>query len=190
MLFKSLFLAFAFGPAFAFSMPVAEAYRRIPHQQTTFLVQESALPKEEAQRLARFFELVDQAIVAKVQTQAWLAANRRDPEARSVDDYKKTLAGLMKEMQSLALPVGAQEASQLVLQALAEQEQYFEAQQRMANRQFGSYQAKNSEESQSLLHSSSAKLHKAYAELMQHFTAESAHNQGAFYSHLCALDFL
>ena len=40
------------------------------------------------------------------------------------------------------------------------------------------------------IHTASARLHEAYAELMRLFPGEAAHNRDAFFDYLCALDFL
>jgi hypothetical protein len=79
--------------------------------------------------------------------------------------------GVLAELRSLDLPKRLGRVQSLVTDAVVAERAYLAGE-------------------QSAIHTASARLHEAYAELMRLFPGEGAHNRDAFYDYLCALDFL
>src|SRR5262245_46985105 len=78
---------------------------------------------------------------------------------------------VLAELSTLDLPSKLRHVQQLVTDAVVAERAYLDGE-------------------QAAVHKASALLRQAYAELMQLYPGETAHNRDAFYDYLCALDFL
>src|SRR3954464_7487640 len=63
-----LILIIAVIPRASFALSVEEAYQAIPHQRTVFESKQAKMAEPVAGALQRLFELVDQAIVLRVES--------------------------------------------------------------------------------------------------------------------------
>ena len=159
------------------SLTVESAYQAIPHQRTPFSLEKTYLDDDAAQRLHRFFELTDMAVVERVYSLRTLHSG--NISYYSSANYEAILLAL----EALDLSAELSEPKQLVIEAIQEQKAYFEAWYHSGNAGFHSYQ-------HSLVQSSHGKLIQAYNQIMAAYPNESNHNQTAFFDHLCALDFI
>lgn len=158
------------------SVPVARAYRSIPHKQTTFNPASAKMNPQEIEYLYKLFSIVDIAIVQRVQTLLWYQTGGRRGEDNT--NYQQILL----ELEKLDVSDHLKPAHQLIQQSIQEQHQYFEE---IDIAEKYSLNTRNK-----LIQASHAKLIKAYTLLMALFPQENNHNKTAFYDHLCALDFI
>ncbi len=170
-------------------MSINDAYRSIPHRQTTYQVLPASISSKDAGSLDRLFGIVDRAVVARVETLSWLTSGGR--QGKPVADYQRTSEGLLRELEKLNPPERIVPAVNLIATALQEQRSYFrEWDKATAESQPFPYTLYKDGNLHSLVRSSSSKLIQAYNHLMQSFPTESPHNRQAFFDHLCALDFI
>ena len=159
------------------AMPVAQAYREIPHQRTLFRAQESKASRDEADYLGALFALTDAAVAERVATQGKL--RRGDPVEPGTSNYDAILSGILSlDTPGRLLPVEA-----LVYQAISEQRRYLAAW-RAAGR--GDY----FDPGDPLVRSSHKKLVGAHDLLIEILAGEGLHNRQALHDHLSALDFI
>ena len=151
----------------AFCMTPEEAYRAIPHQRTVFDAKAGAMSEDEKRFLEVFFELVDSAIVLKVE------AMQTRPALMGAD-YQS----LKARLESLETPPKLSHVKKLVHEAIKAQEAYLAQSPRPAF-------ASNDKVGQA-----SQKLREAYGEIMSLYPNEKPRNKQAFFDYLCALDFL
>ena len=161
------------GPGSSAAMTVEQAYRAIPHERTVFDVGAATMEAEERTFLERFFDLIDQAIVARVERMQALPS-RGAPS----DRYDE----LLQHFGAMPVPVRLRHVHQLVIDAVKEQRASLDEWRRSG--------ATSDIRRHPRVQRASQKLHAAYGELMQLFPREGAHNQQAFYDYLCALDFI
>lgn len=164
------FLALLPLPAFA-GMTVEEAYKAIPHAQTTFDSTQGQMSGDEKAFLDKFFQLVDLAVVERVSAMQGISSGK---------PVTFNYAAIERDLMSLDVPEKIKTAHGLVMQAVAEQRQYLEKWKASG----GAFDINDP-----LIGSSSAKLVQAYSQLMAAYPSEGAHNRQAFFDHLCALDF-
>jgi hypothetical protein len=159
------------------ALTVEAAYQAIPHQRTPFSPEKAVMDGDTAQRLGRFFELTDMAVVERV-------ASLKTMRSGNISYYSSAnYNAILSELEALALPAQLNQPKQLVIEAIQEQKAYFEAWYHSGNAQFHNPQ-------HGLVQSSHSKLIQAYNQLMAAYPSESHHNQTAFFDHLCALDFI
>ena len=157
-------------------MTVKQAYDAIPHLQVTFNPNlATSMSKEEAQYLYHFFWLVDLAVIERVQTQKYMSGYKGGAD-------NKNHTEIIRQMQVLLPPDKLKDAHQLVLSAIDDQRQVFDAWR--GNPNFGDIRTNP------MVKGASAKLIKAYNLYMSLYPNESAHNKNSFFQHLCALDFI
>jgi hypothetical protein len=152
------------------TMSVDEAYKAIPHNKTRFDPSTAGMEKDEKAFLDTFFGLSDLAVAERVETQAALSTKRP-----MTDNYDE----ILRRLKSLVVPGKLKTAHRLVTEAVEEQRQYL-----VTLKDGAAFDA-----NAPLVESSHQKLVQAYGELMRAYPAENAHNQRAFFDHLCALDF-
>jgi len=170
-------------------MSVNDAYRAIPHRQTTYQVSSSSISPKGTGLLDRLFRIVDRAVVARVETLSWLTSGGR--QGKPFAHYQRTLNSLLRELEALNPPERIIPAVNLITTALQEQRSYLrEWDQAIAKRQPFPYTLHRGGNLHSLVRSSSNKLLQAYNHLMKSYPKESPHNRQAFFDHLCALDFI
>lgn len=159
------------------AMPVAEAYRQIPHQRTVFDPKQSKATRDEADYLSALFALTDAAVAERVATQAKLRAG--EPLEPGSSNYEAILSGIL----ALATPGRLLPVEALIYQAIDEQRRYLEAWRASGRRDYFETDAE-------LVRSAHKKLVGAREQLGTLFADEGLHNRQAFYDHLSALDFL
>lgn len=160
-----MFVGFA-RMAAAESLTVEQAYSAIPHHRTVFDPSTARMNREETAYLVRLFEMVDEAIVAKM---SFKRPDEMDAAYEKVWTAWKTLSPSAK-----LRPVQDE-----IAKAIHDQQHYLDA-----LRRGGTWNT-----SDPRIQSSSQLLHKAYDDLMRIYPSEQAHNKAAFYDYLCALDF-
>ena len=163
----------------AYAVTIEEAYRAIPHRQTTYLQTNSSLSQEEAKAVESFFHLVDLAVVARVEALQVLRTSKGRVE-RQISDLKR-LGQRLKEHQQ---PERLKNVMYLVGQAVLDQAHYLQATARQDRHKIHDLSAS------AVVKSASDKLHQAYSEILEIYPQESEKNKQAFFDHLCALDFL
>ena len=178
-----IFLGIVFAlfaiPRDSSALTLEEAYKAIPHQQTTYQKDRSKLPAETSADLEEFFHLVDLAIVSRVEALQILRTSRGRVE-KQITDLKR----LAQRLKQFKLPSESAEVARLVGNATMDQANYLQ-----------SVSKANRLDVQQLsgdlrVQSASEKLKQAYAALIQIYPQEGKENKQAFYDHLCALDFL
>jgi hypothetical protein len=178
----------ASGPAFG--MTVQEAYEAMDgHRHTDFDPKAPGFSHADAVYLAKLFDLVDLAIVEKMQTWVWFQSEGR--KGSSFRDSRARVDQLIAEISALQAPARLAEVQRLMVEAVREQRAFFEAwQQAFDAAERGEDNRQGHAAHGALMQSSSAKLHAAYNELRTLFPAAGRQNLDAFYDHLCVLDVL
>ncbi|HSE84468.1 MAG TPA: hypothetical protein VLB01_07975 [Thermodesulfobacteriota bacterium] len=187
MQIKNLIIAIFLNLLFLISahgMTIEEAYRAIPHRQTTFNAASARMSDEEAAYLKEFFKLVDLAIVERIQTLAWLQTSGE--YGASFEHYENSIDDLLYQFNALEVPKHLKNVNKLVSQAIREQKSYFQNWQMLLEKgQQFKFQPRHPH-----IIGSHQKLVQAYRQLMRVFPREDKHNHQAFFDHLCALDFI
>ena len=170
-----------------FALSVDEAYKAIPHQQTTFNRSLSNAPAREKIFLSKIFSVTDQAMAARVDQLTALFYFKGQGDTK-ISSYNTKIGRLIGQINSLSPPASLAKYHKLILGSIQEQKQFFNewAQASTAQKEmFRKTYAKHP-----MVQSSHHKLLAAYNELMRLFPRENKRNQQAFFDHLCALDFL
>ena len=171
------------------AMSIEEAYRAIPHKQTTFDPASAKMTHDEASFLHEFFSLVDLTMVERVQTLGWFHSN--GARGRPFGHYRMQITDLLSRMENLKVPASLKPVHKLVTEAIGEQKGYFENwQQSMDRSETFKYPPGARMPRHKNVSSSHHKLIQAYNRLMKLYPEEIKHNQKAFFDHLCALDFI
>ena len=173
----------------ASSMTVEEAYQEMQHRHATLDPTSSGFSRQEAAYLSRLFELVDLAIVEKMQAWTWFQSEGR--KGKSVQEYRNRVDSLIAILDGLPAPERLRDVQRLLVEAVRDQRAFFETwNQALA---VGAAGRNNDEVYRSrgmYLQSSSRKLHQVYGQLMNLFPNAGQQNFDAFYDHLCVLDLL
>jgi len=157
---------------------VEDAYRAIPHRRTAFDAKSARMEVEERRFLEAFFEVVDQAVVARVERTAWLTSGGKRGSARG--RHGEVLAALNR----LEAPASLGKVRDLVIAAVKDQRNFLDKV--ASTRQLTKEQISRDP----AVVSASRKLRQAYSRLMRLFASEGANNKRAFFDYLCALDFI
>jgi hypothetical protein len=157
----------------AFALEIDQAYRLIPHQQTTFKLHQSKIPKSEARSVAQLLSLAEQAMVERVDA----LANGPDKSG-----YLSRIDSILWQMDHLQVPANLERSREHILTAVQQHRTYFEL--------HGSNGSQAKAARQQLIQSSHGHLISAYNRLMQTYPTETQHNKKAFFDYLCALDFI
>ena len=166
------------------TMSVDEAYNAIPHRKTDFIAQDSKIDAASIKYLEQMFELVNRAIVQRVQTFQWFSS--RGGQGNSYEEYSKNIAMIQKTLDELNAPASLANVKSLVAQSIKDQSDYFKSWDTRV-RAGEAYQFNRGDP---LILSSHNGLVNAYYQLMQTFPRENGVNKQAFFDHLCALDFI
>ncbi len=181
-MFKSICLALlASLPFAAAALTVDQAYVAIPHQRTPFDTAASRLARGQAEALQQLFDLSDRGTVLRVDALQGLQRADVAHVRAVVRDY----AALQEALKQLRPTQQTRAATDLVMQAVQQQQRFFEA-----KLQAGNSGSRLDAAFTADVHQSSQKLRQAYSLLMAAFPEETARNRQAFFDHLCALDFL
>jgi hypothetical protein len=177
----------AIGPARA--MTVEQAYQEMQHRHATLDPTSAGFSREEAAYLSRLFELVDLAIVEKMQAWTWFQSEGR--KGKSVQEYRNRVDSLIATLDNLPAPERLRGVKRLLVEAIRDQRAYFETwNQALTVAAAGQDNAAVHRTRGNYMKSSSQKLHQAYAQLMSLFPNAGQQNFDAFYDHLCVLDLL
>ncbi len=166
------------------SMSVEEAYSAIPHRKTDFITQYSKIDSASIKYLEQMFDLVNRAIVQRVQVLQWFAS--RGERGKSYEEYSENITTIQKTLDELNAPAFLVNVKSLVAQSIKDQSDYFKS---WDSRVRGG-EAFQFNRGDPLIQSSHNGLVNAYYQLMQTFPRENGVNKQAFYDHLCALDFI
>jgi len=173
----------------ASSMTVEEAYQEMQHRHATLDPTSSGFSREEAAYLSRLFELVDLAIVEKMQAWTWFQSEGR--KGKSVQEYRNRVDSLIAILDGLPAPERLRDVQRLLVEAIRDQRAFFETwNQALAVGAVGKDSREVYRSRGLYLKSSSQKLHQVYGQLMNLFPNAGQQNFDAFYDHLCVLDLL
>ena len=161
---------------FDLSLSVADAYRAIPHQQTTFDANGSRIAGREQRFIEELFRLTDFAVAERVQSLQWYLSGGMNGARPS--NYE----ALIGRLAALPAPDRLRPVKKLIGDAIEEQARYFSTQDETSRLKFNARDKR--------VQNSHHKLVNAYNLLMARYPEESAHNKKAFFDHLCALDFI
>lgn len=179
VIFSSVLSSVVSTASNAHAITIEDAYKSIPHKQTTYQKSLSTLSKEDAADLEEFFHVVDLAIVNRVEALQALRTSRG-----RVEKQMSELRRLGQRLREFKVPDAGSDVPRIVGDAVMDEFNYLQ-----------SIVRGNRQDIQGLagdlrVQSASEKLKRAYSMLMKAFPAESEQNKQAFYDHLCALDFL
>lgn len=161
------------------TLTVEEAYRQIPHAQTTYLSSKSNLDKALNTDLERMFALVDQGVVARFESYRNLY-NSKSAQS-GIKSYKKVIADLTE----LKVAKSLHTIKKTIIDSMTTQVLYLEEWSRNQENKNTPFNPGHPQ-----VQKSSNSLRAAYARLTSLFPKESEHNRKAFFDHLCALDFI
>ena len=172
----------------ACAMTVREAYEAMDgHRHTDFDPNAPGFTPAEAAYLTKLFDLVDMAIVEKMQTFVWFQSEGK--KGASFRASRARVDRVIGELGALEAPANLFQVQRLVVEAVREQRAFFEAWQDAFE---ASARGEDNREAHAergrLLQSSSTKLRIAYNKLCALFPAAGQRNFDAFYDHLCVLD--
>ena len=169
-----------------FALSVDEAYKAIPHRQTTFDRSTSKVSARDSIYLRKMFTITDQAMAARVAQLSTLYYFKGGDTG--ITRYNKKVNKLIDQLESLSPPRFLKKHHRLILESIQEQKQFFNEWSNASDSEKKSF--RNTLARHPLVQSSHHKLFAAYDELMRNFPEENRHNKQAFFDHLCALDFL
>jgi hypothetical protein len=165
----------------AHAMTVEEAYAAIPHKRTVFDGNASRLSAAHVDSLKRLFASSDQGVVLRVEGLRVLRSAEAAQLRKTINDYR----ALASALASLNVSAEIKPAQDLIAQAIADHQRFFETKLRD-----NAALAKRDAAFTADINQASQKLHRAYDVLMKAFPNEPATTKAAFYDYLCALDFL
>ena len=170
-------------------MTVEEAYQKMQHRHASLDPTSRGFTREEAAYLSRLFELVDLAIVEKMQAWTWFQSEGR--KGKAVQEYRGRVDSLVALLDGLPAPERLREVQRLLVDAIRDQRAFFETWNEALTVGAAGKDSREVYRSRGLyLKSSSQKLHQVYGQLMSLFPDAGQQNFDAFYDHLCVLDLL
>ena len=172
------FLFIGSGDARAALMTVQEAIGELGVPYVPLDTQHASIPKDEQGFLKQFFDLIERAVVVRVETMQAMGGSS-DPNLR-VDEFQR----IEESVRDLRAPSRLKEVQKLVVDAIKEERLFIEKWKKAIREG-----TPMSVAGDPLVESSSGKLHAAYQKLMQLYPAEGR-NREAMERHLCALDFM
>jgi len=179
----------ALSSAPASAMTVEEAYQEMQHRHASLDPTSRGFTREEAAYLSRLFELVDLAIVEKMQAWTWFQSEGR--KGKAVQEYRGRVDSLIAILDGLPAPERLREVQRLLVDAIRDQRAFFETWNEALTVGAAGKDSREVYRSRGLyLKSSSQKLHQVYGQLMSLFPDAGQQNFDAFYDHLCVLDLL
>ena len=138
--------------------------------------------------LSEFFRLVNLAIVARVQTQAWFQSNGK--KGSDFQQYLRATDALLAQLESQAVPDSLKPMLGAVIGAIKDQKAYFEDWHRAQVKSMPFKPIPGVSPHHPRIISSSQRLRQAYGMLMQAYSQEPERTKQSFFDHLCALDFI
>ena len=173
-----------------FALTVEQAYAMVEnHRHTEFDPRAAGIAPDEAACLTKLFDLVDLAIVEKMQT--WMYYQSEGKTGASYRDYRGRVDRLIADLTALKTPARLAEVQRLLTDAIREQRDFFAAWDEAFSQSARGVDNREAHKTRgSLMQSSSNKLHDAYARLRALYPDADHRNLDAFYDHLCVLDML
>lgn len=173
-----IFLIVFFLTGNAFALTVEQAYEAIPHRRTVFDQGQAKMTLEEKKFFIEFYELVDLAIVNRVDMLIYLLNDGRQGSVAS--DYGK----ILRRLEMLSVPKKLVKAHSLVVLAIKDQRDFlFNWKTKRMGRDVNVA-------SDSTVRRANKNLIAAYNLFMKAYPKEGNHNKQAFFDYLCALDFI
>ena len=114
----------ALASASASAMTVEEAYQEMQHRHASLDPTSRGFTREEAAYLSRLFELVDLAIVEKMQAWIWFQSEGR--KGKAVQEYRGRVDSLVAILDGLPAPDRLREVQRLLVEAIRDQRAFFE----------------------------------------------------------------
>ena len=167
--------------------PVEDAYRSIPHKQTTYSAGKSKLLSTNSKAVEKVLALSDQALVERVEAGAWLLSG--GTRGRNFSDYESRIKAIVAELESLKTPESLEPAKRLIIEAIEDQRIFLVQQFKLAYASKG-YRWPADYRDDPNIQRAHMKLIQAHQILTQAYPEEGSHNKDAFFDHLCALDYL
>lgn len=176
---KLLLPLFLLFPILSFSMSVGEAYKLIPHKQTTYMSSKSPLDSATKHELEKLFKIVDEGVVARFS--AFQKLYYAHPAPGAISSYKTVISKLLR----LSVSIKVRPVKEKIISSMKHQVQYLESWSREITKKAIPFNPGDSN-----VQNATRTLKTSYSDLMSLFPSESEHNKQAFFDHLCALDFL
>lgn len=183
----SFLLVTLFVAAPAAADPVADAYRSIPHNQTTYSSGLSSLLSANAKMIEQILNLSDLALVERVQAADWLISGGR--RGRNFTTYEKNIKSIIARLEAAESAGELEAPKRLILEAIGLQRDFL-VEQYNAAYSSKSYRWPAGFRDDPRVQSAHQKLLEAYNLLNKAYPGEVEHNRKAFFDHLCALDYL
>jgi hypothetical protein len=186
-IFSALFiLMLAVLPAHAQDMTIEQAYEAIPHARTPFNAKQSDISAADAKYLQHFFFASDLATRARVQA---LQQFYHREDIGALKEYDGEINKLLASFDLVKTPANLQAAQENLLGAIRDQQKFFHEWAALKGTPAFAAMKQNIGQNASV-QSAHQKLFTAYSQLKELYPQETAHNQQAFFDHLCALDFI
>ncbi len=189
IILSAIFLLSSFSNSFSqnnsVSMSVDEAYRAIPHRQTTFNPEKAKMKASSKATLNEMLQLADEAMAQRVQGMLWHQTNAQ--RGIPYESYETNINKILQRLSALKPPGRLASVRKLLVEAIQEQKDYFKS---WHNQSAELKAPQRFNPRHALVKRSHNKLIKAYNLLMQMYPSANPHNKQAFFDHLCALDFL
>ncbi len=167
-------------------MTIDEAYKAIPHQQTTFNPNSSNTSEAEASYLNVLFSVTDDAMRARVQTLQHFFYERG---GMNLQRYNSVIARNLAILKGTPAPDSLKNIEQKIIKAVRTQQAFFEYWDSLKGKD--AYNDLKASYTQNMnVRSAHKDLLEAYYELINLFPNETQQNRQAFFDHLCALDFI
>ena len=174
-------------PAPALGGPVEDAYRSIPHKQTTYSADKSKLLSTNAKAVEKVLALSDQALVERVEAGAWLMSG--GTRGRNFSDYESRIKAIVAELERVIAPESLEPAKKLIIDAIEDQRIFLVQQFKSAYASKGYHWPADYRDDPNIQRAHN-KLIQAHQILTQAYPDEGSQNKDAFFDHLCALDYL
>ncbi len=165
---------------------IQQGYDSLGVNRTDFSTKNSKIEKQDAAYLDRLFAVTDEIMVVRLSALQQLYHNAN---VDTVKDYNRVVDDMLGRLSQSRAPQHLAYVETTIISAIREQQQFLN-QWASAKDTPEFDHIKNSYAAAPLVSSSHQKLLDAYGELMGIYAYENGHNKKAFYSHLCALDFI
>lgn len=182
------FLFFAAPSVQAAEMSVEKAYASIPHARTQYSPQQSSASEEEKKFLDHLFFVTDLALQKRMMMLGYF---NKQNENQYLETYNKSIDEMVATFSLIKAPNAVLDnVAQTIVIAIRQQQKFFNDWAAVAGTPQYEAILYSGYRSNAHVQGAHQNLLKAYMLLKQAYPNETAHNQQAFYDHLCALDFI
>lgn len=173
-------------PVNAKDFTVSDAYKALPHKQTTFNQSIAVMSEKEAKYLDHLFFVTDLAFRERMMM---LRLSQVGKGKKYIKKYNKQIENVIGSFDLTIAPTKSLKTVEgIIISAIRDQQAFFNelsrASEAHAKNNAVNYAAHPS------VQSSHKKLLQAYQIIKQTYPNEPPHNQASFFDHLCALDFI